>query len=233
MEINPLIVVGTPKAGEGDEQTVLDNWRRASETGIGCVIVNSDGEDPVLTAPVKQAGGYIYVDPEPPEGLRPNYETESGAERVAASVNKFDRFYNHDIIINVYAKLPMIAADAIKALLYPLAFPAVDIATLVTPLSDEQWNSEDWIKAEVEWAERTRVHVLTNSKVGQITKLARRSEELGEREDCVCLTPIYAYKRAALDRFLRFEPTMREMEERLEPERALANNMRVDAIMIQ
>ena len=94
MERNPLIVVGTPQDGEGDENTLLENWRRATETGLGCVIIDADEADSAVTAPAQKAGGYVYVNRVDPEYLVPNYKTDSGAERVAASVNKFDRFYN-------------------------------------------------------------------------------------------------------------------------------------------
>ena len=44
--------------------------------------------------------------------------------------------------------------------------------------------------------------------------------------------PIYAYRRGALDKFVRYGPTVREMEENLEPDRALANGMRVGAVLL-
>lgn len=233
MERNPLIVVGIPRKGEGDENTVLDNWRRAVETGIGCVIVDSDVEDEALTRKVSSAGGYVYVPPKTPDYLIPNYQTESGAERVAVSVNQFDRFYNHDIIINVHARLPELSGDLIKALMYPLANMDVDIATLVTNISDEDLESSESVKAHVEWIERNRVHILTGSRAGQIKKFSRKKSDFSSASDIYRHVPIYAYKRASLDRFVRFEPTSREMEERLEPHRALSNGMRVDAVMAE
>ena len=232
MERNPLIVVGSPHAGEGDENTLYENWVRAKETGIGSIIVDQQGDDAAFTDKIAKSGGYIYVNPEKPDYLFPNYQTESGAERVAASVNRFDRFYNHDVIINVYAKLPPIAGDLIKALLYPLANLDVDVATLVAPVTKQEAASEDIVKVDVEWFERRRVHVLTNSKVGRANGFTRQLADLPSGSELFRHIPIYAYKRASLDRFVRMEPTVREMEERLEPERALANNMRVDAVMV-
>ena len=94
MERNPLVVVGVPRDGDGDPNAVLENWRRATETGLGCVIVDGDQDDQGVTASVSKAGGYVYVNTVAPEHRLQNYETESGAERVAATVNQFDRFYN-------------------------------------------------------------------------------------------------------------------------------------------
>ena len=42
MEINPIVVIGVPKDGEGDADLIETNWRRATESGIGCVIINND-----------------------------------------------------------------------------------------------------------------------------------------------------------------------------------------------
>ena len=116
--------------------------------------------------------------------------------------------------------------------MYPLANRDVDVATLVQPLDDGDLLNEDVVKTQVEWLERRRVHVLTNSKVGRALAFARNGDELPPKGEIVRHLPIYAYKRASLDRFVRFGPTVREMEERLEPERALENDMRVDAVMV-
>lgn len=233
MERNPLIVVGTPHESDGGRDLLLENWRRAVDTGLGCVIIDSDEDQFSITEKAAKAGAYVYVNPDRDDNLTSNYTTESGAERVAASVNKFDRFYNHDIIINVYATLPTIAPDLIKALMYPLANMDVDVATLAAPLNDSDRSSDDTVKVDVEWHERTRVHVLTNSRVGKARHFSRDISEFSNDATLIRHVPIYAYKRASLDRFVRFEPTIREMEERIEPDRALANGMRVDAIMVE
>ena len=137
MEINPIIVIGVPREGEGDAEMVKTNWQRAVDSGIGCVIINDDmGNKAAKDA--KKAGAYVYVPGYAGEVSGSNYETESGAERVAKSLAEFDRFYNHDIVVNVHARLPEMAADAIKAVMYPLADPYVKISTFVVPISDEE-----------------------------------------------------------------------------------------------
>lgn len=231
MERNPLIVIGVPQDGAGDENAVLEIWRQTVEMEIGTVIIDSPIGDPAADR-AAQAGAYVYRTAATPAGDRSNYQTESGAERVAATINKFDRFYNHDVVINIHAKLPPLASDVIRALMYPLADMTVDVATIVSPVSAAEARSPDMVKVELEWLERRRVHVLTNSKVGRVKKFTRDLSESGQ-EPYYRHVPIYAYKRASLDRFIRFGPTVREMEERLEPERALANGMRVDAIMAE
>lgn len=231
MERNPLIVIGVPTHDEGDADTLFENWQRATQADFGCVIIDADEDSATITEKVMKAGGQVHVNQRPEEYLFPNYKSESGAERVAACVNQFDRLYNHDVIVNVHAKLPELSADLLRALMYPLANMDVEVATLVAPLNKHQANSAEFLKAEIEWNENLRIHVLENSRAGRVINIARNVSDLTPGVEIVRHVPIYAYKRASLDRFVRFEPTIREMEERLEPERALSNGMRVEAVM--
>lgn len=227
MERNPLIVI---PAGifEGGEESVIEAWRRAVEAGIGNVIV--DCEDDAVAEAVGKAGAYIYRKGGEPDDTARNYRTSSGAERVAATVNKFDRFYNHDIVVNLHGGLPGIDPALIRALMYPLASQEVDIATLVEPVDDEQALDSEIVKVQVEWMTRRRIHVLAGSRVGRALNFSRDPAEIGGAPYYRHI-PIYAYKRASLDRFVRAEPSLRELEERLEPMRAIENGMRVDVVM--
>lgn len=227
MERNPLIVI---PAGifEDDEESVVEAWRRAIEAGIGNVII--DCEDDAVTKLASRAGAYIYREGGEPDDTARNYRTSSGAERVAATVNKFDRFYNHDIVVNLHGGLPGIDPALIRALMYPLASQEVDIATLVEPVDDEQASDPEIVKVQVEWMTRRRIHVLAGSRVGRAVNFSRDPDGVGGGPYFRHI-PIYAYKRASLDRFVRQEPSLREMEERLEPMRAIECGMRVDVVM--
>ena len=44
---------------------------------------------------------------------------------------------------------------------------------------------------------------------------------------------LYAYRRAALERFVKLPPSARERHERLEQLRALDNGMRIDAMVVK
>ncbi len=230
MEINPIIVIGVPKDGEGDPDLIETNWRRATESGIGCVIINND-TDTSAAARAKKSGAYVYVPDYAGEQSLTNYETDSGAERVARSLAKFDRFYCHDIVINVHAKLPETAADVIKAVMYPLADPHVHISTFVEPITKKQAQSEDFIKANIDIHPTRRVQVLTNSQVAEVNSVSRDIKDLGDGPYYRQL-PIYAYRRGSLDKFVRFGPTVREMEDNIELDRALENGLRVGAVLL-
>ena len=238
-ERNPLIVIpsqvdenGIPKKQLLDiqgEPMIVQSWNRAIEAGCGNVIV--DCVDDEIAEVVGEAGAYTYrTDPDLHLKTH-NYRTESGADRVAAMVNKFDRFYCHDIIINLHDDLPAIDPKYIRALLYPLADYEVAIATLVCPLSSEDETNDSVVKASVEWEENRNVSWIAASKIGRIKNLSRNINELGDGPYYYHI-PIYAYQRPQLDHFVSLEPTDSELNERIEGKRALENGMRMDVALI-
>ena len=238
-ERNPLIVIpsqidenGIPKKQLLDIQgkpLIVHSWNRAIEAGCGNVIV--DCVDDEIANAVGDAGAYIYRT-DPDHHLKShNYRTESGADRVAATVNKFDRFYCHDIIINLHDDLPAIDPKYIRALLYPLADYDVAISTLVCPIVEGDDADASVVKATVKWEEGRHVSWIPSSKIGRIKNLSRNITELGEGPYYRHI-PIYAYQRAQLDKFVKLEPTDSELSERIEGKRALENNMRIDVAFI-
>lgn len=238
MERNPLIVIQFREDGkDGPRRSLADrsgvpvivqSWRRAMEAGLGCVIV--DTTDPVAGELMVQAGAYVFASA-PDDSDSHNYRTPSGAERLAAAVNKFDRFYNHDVIINVRDDQPDLDPRLIRALMYPLADLDIDIATVVSPIGMVEAASEEVVKVDVVLQERRRVHVLTKCTVGEARSFSRTPSDI-VGPPFYRHEPIYAYKRASLDRFVRAEPTLRELEDRLEPMRAIEHGMRIGVVMI-
>ena len=238
-ERNPLIVIpsqvdenGIPKKQLLDihgKPMIVHSWNRAIEASCGNVIV--DCVDDEIADVVGQAGGYTYRT-DPDHHLKThNYRTESGADRVAATVNKFDRFYCHDIIINLHDDLPAIDPKYIRALLYPLADYEVAIATLVCPMQDGDETNTSVVKASVEWEEGRNVSWIAASKIGRIKDLSRNITDLGEGPYYHHI-PIYAYQRPQLDKFVNLEPTDSELNQRIEGKRALENGMRMDVALI-
>jgi 3-deoxy-manno-octulosonate cytidylyltransferase (CMP-KDO synthetase) len=238
-ERNPLIVIpsqvdenGIPKKQLLDihgKPMIVHSWSRAIEAGCGNVIV--DCVDDQIAEAVGGAGAYVYRT-DPDHHLRThNYRTESGADRVAATVNKFDRFYTHDVIINLHDDLPAIDPKFIRTLLYPLADYEVAIATLVCPLQEGDETNPSVVKATVEWEEGRNVSWIPASKIGRIKDLSRDIANLGPGPYYHHI-PIYAYQRPQLDRFVNLEPTDSELNERIEGKRALENGMRMDVALI-
>ena len=115
--------------------------------------------------------------------------------------------------------------------MYPLADPHVHISTFVEPITKKQAQSEDFIKANIDIHPTRRVQVLTNSQVAEVNSVSRDIKDLGDGPYYRQL-PIYAYRRGSLDKFVRFGPTVREMEDNIELDRALENGLRVGAVLL-
>jgi len=233
VERNPLVVLSVVEDVEGavepaTRDRVISTWRNAIESRIGSIVVDTNDEE--LR---KRFGGSdaCFLHPvSDRDEIRHNYMTVSGAERLARHVNKFDRFYNHDVVINVYGHLEVFSEDVIRALMWPLADYTIDFAVVVEDWDDPSRDDET-IGVAVEWAERRHVHHVVGCQVGRPTEFSHDPDALGG-PPCFRLLPVFAYKRASLDRFLRFGPSLRELEETLEPLRAFDMGMRVGAVRL-
>lgn len=233
MERNPLVVLsvfdddgGTVEPATRDR--VVSTWRNAVESRIGSIVVDTNDEE--LR---KRFGGSdtCFLHPvSDRDEIRHNYMTVSGAERLARHVNKFDRFYNHDVVINVYGHLEVFSGDVIRALMWPLADYTIDFAVIVEDW-DDPTRDDETIGVAVEWAERRHVHHVVGCQVGRPTEFSYDPGALGGPPS-LRLLPVFAYKRASLDRFLRFGPSLRELEESLEPLRAFDMGMRIGAVRL-
>jgi 3-deoxy-manno-octulosonate cytidylyltransferase (CMP-KDO synthetase) len=239
MILNPLIVIpsqlnefGEPKKQLADvngQSMVVHSYKRVKQAGIGSIIV--DCVDDSVAEALGEAGAYtVKTNPEDlPKNH--NYKTESGAERIQATVNRFDRFYTHDLIINVHEDMPTLEPKYIRALMYALVDREVGIATMVCPLDEGELNDPAFVKTSVDWNESRKVYVMKSSKVGTVVDFSRNPELLGDRP-LYRHVPIYAYKRAALDRFVNSPPTDRELEENIESLRVLDAGIRMDVCLV-
>jgi 3-deoxy-manno-octulosonate cytidylyltransferase (CMP-KDO synthetase) len=127
------------------------------------------------------------------------------------------------IVVNVQGDLPTLAPEELRAALVPLSDPAVDIAT---------------IAAEIGVAdERTNPNVVkvvgTAVAPGRLRALyfTRATAPYGEGP-LYHHIGLYAYRRAALARFVALNPSMLEQRERLEQLRALEAGMRIDVAIV-
>src|SRR5262249_41112937 len=127
------------------------------------------------------------------------------------------------IVVNVQGDLPTINPPDIRAALKPLADPKVDIATLAAAITDP--------------TERTNPNVVKVSgrEIGparfQATSFTRKNASgPGHHYHHIGL---YAYRRDALERFVKLTPTANERREKLEQLRALDAGMRIDVMVVK
>ena len=201
-----------PLADICGEPMIVHVWRRATEAGVGPVVVAAD--DPRIVAAVAAAGG---------KAVMTGCGHQSGSDRIFEALLAVDPAGAHDVIVNLQGDLPTIERAAVSACLAPMADEAVDIATLATPITRaEEKDDPNVVKA-----------IGTEIAPGRLRALyfTRARAPWGEGE-LLHHIGLYAYRRQALERFVRLEPSPLEKRERLEQLRALEAGMRIDVAIV-
>ena len=203
---------GKPLAAIAGEPMIVHVLRRAQAAAIGPVVVATNS--PEVAAAVDKAGGRAVITAT---------DHASGSDRIFEALGKVDSERRAEIIVNVQGDLPTIDPAAIRAALIPLADAAVDIATLAAEIKVV--------------AERTSPHVV---KVVGTPVAPRRLRALyftratapaGEGP-LYHHIGLYAFRRAALERFVKLPPSPLERREKLEQLRALEAGMRIDVEIV-
>ena len=119
--------------------------------------------------------------------------------------------------LNLQGDLPLIEPAVVRACLDALSFPGADIATVAAPIVDpDEVANPNVVKAIAALAGSTGPV--------EARDFVRRLPD-GSRPPFWHHIGIYAYRRAALERFVALPQTAREIERRLEQMRALDNAM--------
>ncbi len=221
--LNPIIVIparmastrlpGKPLADINGLPMIVHVWRRAVAAAIGPVIV-ACAEREIAEAVTRAGGEAILTRPDLP----------SGSDRVHAALSERDPQRRHDVVVNVQGDFPTIDPQAIRTALTPLAEPQVDIATLVFAIRDEgERRDPNVIKAAVGLAPGQRIaRALYFSRLPVPHGPGEHYHHIG----------LYAYRRAALERFVTLPPSVLEKRESLEQLRALEAGLRIDVALI-
>jgi 3-deoxy-manno-octulosonate cytidylyltransferase (CMP-KDO synthetase) len=203
---------GKPLADIAGTPMIVHVLRRAEAAGIGPAVVATDSE--AVAATVEKAGG---------RAMMTRADHASGSDRICEAVTALDPERRFDIVVNVQGDLPTIDPADIRAALTPLADPAVDIATLAAEITEP--------------SERTNPNVV--KAIGAKIATDRLRAITFTRADAAGGGPhyhhigLYAYRRAALERFVALPPSASEMRERLEQLRALDAGMRIDIVVVE
>jgi len=202
---------GKPLAEIGRVPMIVHVLRRAEEAEIGATVVATDSEA-VATA-VENAGG---------RAVMTRTDHVSGSDRIYEALEAFDPERRVEIVVNVQGDLPTINPAEIRAALGPLADPAVDIATLAAEITDP--------------AELTNPNVVkaigTPVSPGRLKAIAFTRADATEASPHYHHIGLYAYRRAALERFVKLPQSANEQREKLEQLRALDAGMRIDIALV-
>lgn len=186
--------------------------RRAEAAGIGRVAVATDTAE--IAAAVRAHGG---------EAVMTRADHPSGSDRIYEALGKLDGEGRAEIIVNLQGDFPTIKRDNIRDVLVPLADPAVDIATLAAEIhTEEEALNPNVIKAVGSPIGPRRLCALYFTRATAPYGDGPRYHHIG----------LYAYRRAALERFVRLPPSPLELQEKLEQLRALEAGMRIDITIV-
>jgi len=186
---------------------------RAAESGLGRVAVATDADE--IAAAVR-AHGF--------EAVMTRADHQSGSDRIFEALEILDPGKACDIVVNVQGDLPTIEPATIAASLKPLAEPAVDIATLgVEIVREEEKTNPNVVKIVGSPLSDTRLRALYFTRATAPAGEGPLYHHVG----------LYAYRRAALERFVSLPPSALEKRERLEQLRALEAGMRIDAEIVR
>ncbi len=200
---------GKPLLDIAGEPMIVHVMRRAQAARVGEVVVATDSE--VIAACVEKAGG---------RAVMTRADHASGSDRIFEALEVIDPQRRSSIIVNVQADLPTLAAADVAAAIAPLADAAVDIATLAVEITRAQERGDpNVVKLVGTPVGKNRLRALYFTRASAPAGEGPLYHHIG----------LYAFRRAALARFVALPPSPLEQREKLEQLRALEAGMRIDA----
>lgn len=216
--MNPIILIPArmastrlpdkPLALIGGQPMIVQVWKRALLANCGRVVVACDGLK-IATVIEGEEGEAVLTDPNLP----------SGSDRIFQALLECDPDGEHDVIINLQGDMPTLDPEIVKQVLEVLKDPAVDIATLAAIITDEG-EKKDPATVKIAMGEN-----------GRALYFSRATIPYGDGP-LYHHIGIYAYRRAALEKFVSLPPSTLEMREKLEQLRALEAGMRIGVAVV-
>jgi 3-deoxy-manno-octulosonate cytidylyltransferase (CMP-KDO synthetase) len=203
---------GKPLADIAGAPMIVHVLRRAEAAAIGPVAVATDS--PEIEAAVHKAGGCVVMT---------RADHASGSDRIVEALATIDPDRRAAIVVNLQGDLPTLDVSAIKAALTPLADEDVDIATLAAEITRaEERDDPAVVKVVGTPVAPARLRALYFTRASAPYGDGALYHHIG----------LYAFRRAALERFAALPPSALEKREKLEQLRALEAGMRIDAAIV-
>ncbi|MGZ6009180.1 MAG: 3-deoxy-manno-octulosonate cytidylyltransferase [Rhizomicrobium sp.] len=202
---------GKPLADIAGLPMIVRVWRQATAAGIGPVVVAAAERE--IADAVESAGGRAVLTPP---------DLPSGSDRIFAALRAVDPAGVHDVVVNLQGDLPDLDPGYVREVADALSDPKVDIATLAVEIDDPADRiNPNVVKPVVAW----------DGLAGRALYFSRASVPAGDGPLFHHLG-IYAYRRAALARFVALPPSPLEQREKLEQLRALEAGMHVAVLRV-
>jgi 3-deoxy-manno-octulosonate cytidylyltransferase (CMP-KDO synthetase) len=203
---------GKPLAEIAGLPMIVHVLRRAQAAAIGPVVVATDSAE--IAAAVDRSGGRAVLT---------RADHLSGSDRIFEALGKVDPGGAAKIVVNVQGDLPTLKPDDIAASIAPLADSSVDIATLAAEITKASERSNpNVVKVVGTPVGAARLRALYFTRATAPAGDGPLYHHIG----------LYAYRRAALERFVKLPPSTLEQREKLEQLRALEAGMRIDVEIV-
>jgi 3-deoxy-manno-octulosonate cytidylyltransferase (CMP-KDO synthetase) len=187
--------------------------RSAEAAQIGRVAVATDTVE--IAEVVKSHGG---------EAVMTRADHPSGSDRIHEALGTLDPEGRIEIVVNLQGDFPTIRPDNIRSVLAPLADPGVDIATLAAEIhTEEESTNPNVVKVIGSTVSAGRMRALYFTRATAPWGDGPRYHHIG----------LYAYRRPALERYVRLPPSELELREKLEQLRAIEAGMRIDVAIVE
>ena len=191
-----------PIAGVSLIRRVYERAARSRRAAAVCVAT----DDARIFEHVAAFGGKV---------VKPEGDFATGTDRIAAALPLVERVEGEpfEIIVNVQGDEPLIEIGAVDELIARLESTNAEMATLACPLeTDEEFLSRDVVKAVVD---------------ASSTAIFFSRAPIGSRDVALRHIGVYAYRRAALNRFVSLPQAPLEKAESLEQLRALHHGFKI------
>ena len=201
---------GKPLADIAGKPMIVHVLRRAEAAAVGPVVVATDS--PEIEAAVRNAGGRAVIT---------RSDHASGSDRIFEALGKADPGRRAAIVVNVQGDLPTL--EDITASLALLADDAVDIGTPAAEITRlEERDDAGVVKVVGTPVAPSRLRALYFTRATAPYGDGPLYHHIG----------LYAFRRAALERFVKLPPSPLEKREKLEQLRALEAGMRIDVAIV-
>jgi 3-deoxy-manno-octulosonate cytidylyltransferase (CMP-KDO synthetase) len=202
---------GKPLADIAGLPMIVHVLRRAQAAKIGEAVVATDSE--AVAAAVEKSGG---------RAIMTRADHVSGSDRIYEALEALDPEHRMRVVVNVQGDLPTIEPADIRAAVGPLSDPAVDIATLAAVITNPaELSNPNVVKVSGTPVSPGRLRAVTFTRA-DATGAGPHYHHIG----------LYAYRRAALERFVKLPPSANEQREKLEQLRALDAGLRIDVVVV-
>lgn len=203
---------GKPLADIHGRPMIVHVWERAVAAKCGAVVVATDSSE--IFDRVRAAGG---------DAVMTRADHASGSDRVFEAVGALDPKGGAEIIVNLQGDLPTLDPELVRAAVAALAEGPADVATLGAEIrEDHERSNPNVVKIVGTPIGGNRLRALYFTRATAPWGEGPLYHHIG----------IYAYRRAALQRFVALPPSPLELREKLEQLRALEAGMRIDAAIV-